>query len=41
MKNFLSSTYIALTLAILGSIALVTAILVSWPAVAYLASKLF
>ena len=35
------STYVVVALAILGVFAFITAVLVAWPAVAYLASKFF
>ena len=35
------STYVVAVLAVLGVFALITAVLVAWPAVSYFASKLF
>ena len=35
------STYVMAVLAVLGVFAFITAVLIAWPAVAYLASKLF
>ncbi len=35
------STYVVAVLAILGVFAFITAVLVAWPAVSYLAAKLF
>ena len=35
------STYVLAVLAVLGVFAFVTAVLIAWPAVSYLASKLF
>ena len=35
------STYVVVVLAVLGVFAFITAVLVAWPAVAYLASKFF
>lgn len=35
------STYVVVVLTVLGVFAFITAVLVAWPAVAYLASKFF
>ena len=35
------STYVVVILAVLGVFAFITAVLVAWPAVAYLAAKFF
>ena len=35
------STYVVAVLAVLGVFAFITAVLVAWPAVSYLAAKLF
>lgn len=35
------STYVVVVLAVLGIFAFITAVLVAWPAIAYLASKFF
>ena len=39
--NYIRNYYIVAVMAILGVFAFATAVLVSWPALAYLASKLF
>ena len=41
MMDTVKSSYLALTLTILGVFAVVSAILIAWPALAYLGAKLF
>lgn len=40
-RESLSDFYVAVTIALLGIFAFFSAILIAWPALAYLASKLF
>ena len=41
MMDTVKSSYLALTLTILGVFAVVSAVLIAWPALAYLGAKLF
>ena len=41
MMDTVKSSYLALTLTILGVFAFVSAVLIAWPALAYLGAKLF
>ncbi|HKL27063.1 MAG TPA: hypothetical protein VJ910_12625 [Desulfuromonadales bacterium] len=41
LMDTVKSSYLALTLTILGILAVVSAILIAWPALAYLGAKLF
>ena len=41
MMDTVKSSYLALTLTILGVFAAVSAVLIAWPALAYLGAKLF
>ena len=41
MMDTIKSSYLALTLTILGIFAVVSAVLIAWPALAYIGSKLF
>lgn len=39
--TLIKNSYIVAVMAVLGVVAFITAVLVSWPALAYLASKVF
>ena len=39
--DFVKSSYLAIVIALLGAVAFILAVLVAWPALAYLAAKLF
>lgn len=41
MIDLVKSSYLVLILALLGVFAFISAVLVAWPAVAYIAAKLF
>jgi len=41
MMDTVKSSYLALTLTILGVFAVISAVLIAWPALAYIGSKLF
>ena len=41
MMDTIKSSYLALTLTILGIFAVVSAVLIAWPALAYIGAKLF
>ncbi len=41
MMDTVKSSYLALVLSILGVVAVVSAVLIAWPALSYLGAKLF
>ncbi|HKL26140.1 MAG TPA: hypothetical protein VJ910_07960 [Desulfuromonadales bacterium] len=41
MMDTIKSSYLALTLTILGAFAVISAVLIAWPALAYLGAKMF
>lgn len=41
MVDLVSSSYVVFILGVVGVLALVSAVLIAWPALAYLGSKLF
>jgi len=41
MMDTVKSSYLALTLTILGAFAVISAVLIAWPALAYLGAKMF
>jgi len=41
MMDTVKSSYLALTLTILGIFAVISAVLIAWPALSYLGAKLF
>ena len=41
IKSFVKESYIFLVIALLGIVSFVSAVLISWPALAYIGSKLF
>lgn len=41
IKEAVSDTYVVIVIAILGIVAFLSSILIAWPALAYLGSKLF
>lgn len=41
MMDTVKSSYLALTLTILGVFAVISAVLIAWPALSYLGAKLF